>query len=163
LAGVYSEADLLVTESLRRGVWSGLSAAELAACASAVVYEARGRSGEAASTPRIPGGGVRAALADMVRLWTELTELERTHRLDPMREPDVGFAWAAHQWASGGTFEEVLIGSDLTAGDFVRWVKQLIDLLSQVADVASDEPLAVTARAAIGALRRGVVAYSSVV
>ena len=78
---------------------------------------------------------------------------------------------------------------DLTPGDFVRSVKQLIDLLDQIASVPSSpsspsagaapsasaaaaEPpaqsapraadLAATARAAIDALRRGVVTYSAV-
>jgi ATP-dependent RNA helicase HelY len=51
---------------------------------------------------------------------------------------------------------------DLTPGDFVRAVKQLIDLLGQIAVAAGQAPLGVTARQAAGALRRGVVAYSSV-
>ena len=48
----------------------------------------------------------------------------------------------------------------MTPGDFVRAVKQLIDLLDQIRD--ADAGLAATARAAVGALRRGVVAYSSI-
>ena len=57
---------------------------------------------------------------------------------------------------------------DLTPGDFVRAVKQLIDLLDQIAaaaPIAAAEPgpaLSVTARAAIDAMRRGVIAYSAV-
>jgi ATP-dependent RNA helicase HelY len=53
---------------------------------------------------------------------------------------------------------------DMTAGDFVRWCKQLVDLLSQVALIAApDSPVRRTSRQAIEAVRRGVVAYSSVV
>jgi ATP-dependent RNA helicase HelY len=55
-----------------------------------------------------------------------------------------------------------VLSSDLTPGDFVRAVKQLIDLLDQVAAAARSAPVADTARRAIAALRRGVVAYSSV-
>ena len=55
----------------------------------------------------------------------------------------------------------MLLG-DLTPGDFVRAAKQLIDLLDQIADAAGTAPVAAAARGAIGALRRGVVAYSSV-
>ncbi|MFN2539588.1 MAG: hypothetical protein ABR549_15745, partial [Mycobacteriales bacterium] len=50
---------------------------------------------------------------------------------------------------------------DLTAGDFVRSCKQLVDLMSQIATIA-DEPVRSTARAAVDAVRRGVVAWSSV-
>ena len=41
-------------------------------------------------------------------------------------------------------------------------MKQLLDLAGQVADAAGDSPLRKTAREAVHALKRGVVAYSSV-
>jgi ATP-dependent RNA helicase HelY len=162
LARVYSEADLLVVECLRSGVWDDLSAAELAAVTSTLVYENR-RPDE--SVPRIPSGPVQTALAEMTRVWGRLSEAESRERLSFLREPDAGFTWAAWQWASGARLEQVLDDDpDLTAGDFVRWCKQLIDLLSQVALVAaSDSPVRRTSRVAIDAVRRGVVAYSSVV
>jgi len=97
----------------------------------------------------------------LIRLLAELTAVERKHKLAFLREPDLGFAWAAHAWARGKPLESVL-GPDMTPGDFVRAVKQLIDLLGQIAVAAGDAPLAATARKAAKALRRGVVAYSSV-
>jgi ATP-dependent RNA helicase HelY len=51
----------------------------------------------------------------------------------------------------------------MTGGDFVRNVKQLIDLLRQVGDVAPRPETASTARSAADALFRGVVAASSTV
>ena len=159
LARVYNEADLLVVECLRAGLWDGLSASELSAVVSAVVYESR-RPEEA--SPQVPGGPVRAALEDMGRLWGRLRDVEASHDLAFLREPDPGFTWAAWRWAAGADLEQVLLDDpDLTAGDFVRWCKQLIDLLGQVALVA-DEPVRSTARTAMAAVRRGVVAYSSV-
>ena len=105
---------------------------------------------------------VKDTLAEMVSLWADLDALEREHKLDFLREPDLGFAWAAYRWAEGAPLDEVLTETDLAAGDFVRWVKQLLDLTDQVADAAGDTPLRRTARKASDALRRGVVAYSSV-
>ncbi|HWL34601.1 MAG TPA: DEAD/DEAH box helicase [Frankiaceae bacterium] len=161
LAQVYNESDLLVVECLRSGVWDDLTPPELAACVSVLVYEARGQVDAA---PKIPGGAVRETVAEMVRQWARLKAAEEDQRLDFLREPDLGFAWAAHRWAAGARLEAVLQESDLTAGDFVRWAKMLLDLLSQVADVAAENsPVRATARSAIGSLRRGVVAYSSVV
>jgi ATP-dependent RNA helicase HelY len=159
LAGLYSELDLLVAECLRRGLWDGLAPAELAACVSALTFESR--RPDDASPPRLPHGRVREVLADMIRVWGELDGVEKDHRLSFLREPDLGFAWTAHVWARGRPLEQVL-SDDLTPGDFVRAVKQLIDLLDQVAAAAGAAPVAGTARRAIGALRRGVVAYSSV-
>jgi ATP-dependent RNA helicase HelY len=96
----------------------------------------------------------------MVSVWHELAALEQQNRLSFLREPDLGFAWAAHAWARGEPLESVL-DPDLTPGDFVRAVKQLIDLLGQVAVAAGrGAPLGVTAGAAVDALRRGIVANS---
>jgi ATP-dependent RNA helicase HelY len=66
-----------------------------------------------------------------------------------------------HSWARGLPLDRVLSEADLAAGDFVRWAKQTIDLLDQLSIVA-DAPVASRARAALDAVRRGIVAYSTV-
>ena len=160
LARVYNEADLLVVECLRAGLWDHLSPAELASVASALVYETR-RAED--GSPTIPAGAIHSTLHQMSAVWRRLADAETDLGLAFLREPDPGFAWTAWRWAAGADLELVLDDDpDLTAGDFVRWCKQLIDLLGQVALVA-DEPVRGNARAALKAVRRGVVAYSSVV
>jgi ATP-dependent RNA helicase HelY len=160
LGRLYSESDLLTAECLREGIWNSLDPAELAACVSALVYESRQDDGKA---PRTPAGPVREALTEMIRLSEDLREVERDHRVAFLREPDLGFVWAAYRWAKGHQLDVVLGEADLTAGDFVRWTKQLLDLLGQVADAAPrDTGLRGTANRAMDAIRRGVVAYSSV-
>ena len=159
LAGLYTELDLLAAESLRRGLWDDLEPAELAACVSALTFESR--KPDDAAPARLPPGRSREVIAAMVRVWGELDTAEKEHQLSFLREPDLGFAWAAHAWARGQRLEK-LLSPDLTPGDFVRAVKQLIDLLDQIAGAAGSAPVAQTARAAIDSLRRGVVAYSSV-
>ncbi|MCW2672114.1 MAG: helicase [Frankiales bacterium] len=159
LARVYNEADLLVVESLRAGTWDGLSAAELASVVSSLVYESR-RPEEPVA--QLPGGAIRYGLDELSRAWARLRDVEAEHGLDFLREPDPGFCWAVWRWASGADLEQVLRDDpDLTAGDFVRSCKQLVDLLGQVSTVA-EEPVRSTARAAVAAVRRGVVAWSSV-
>jgi len=157
---IYTDMDLVAAECLRNGIWDGLSPSGLAAALSALVFEAR-RPDDARS-PRLPGGRVAQVLADTVAVWADLDTLEREHKLDFLREPDLGFAWAAYRWAEGAPLDEVLDETDLAAGDFVRWMKQLLDLTDQVADAAGEGELRRTARATRQALRRGVVAYSSV-
>jgi ATP-dependent RNA helicase HelY len=159
LAALYTELDLLAAECLRRGTWDDLAPAELAACVSALTFESR-RSDDA-SPARLPHGRTREVLASMLSTWGELRAAEAEHGLSFLREPDLGFAWTVHAWARGTALDK-LVGPDLTAGDFVRAMKQLIDLLGQLAAAGADGNLAATARAAIGALRRGVVAYSPV-
>jgi ATP-dependent RNA helicase HelY len=160
LMRIYTDMDLVAAEALRQGMWDGLSPGELAAALSALVFESR-RADDARS-PRLPGGRVKQVLGDTISLWADLDALEREHHLDFLREPDLGFAWAAYRWAEGALLDEVLTETDLAAGDFVRWVKQLLDLTDQVADAAGDVALRRTAREASTALRHGVVAYSSV-
>ncbi len=166
LARLYGELDLLASECLRDGVWEGLGPAELAACASALVYEAR--SADDAPAPEVPGGRTRQALGDMVGIWGRLDALEEQHRISDatgvgQREPDLGFAWPAFRWAKGHGLDEVLRDADMPAGDFVRWCKQVIDVLGQIA-AAAPEGSTVTgnARKAVDKMLRGVVAYSSV-
>ncbi|MFC4785080.1 DEAD/DEAH box helicase [Nocardioides sp. MAHUQ-72] len=158
LRRIYSDMDLLAAECLRHGLWDDLSPSGLAAALSVLVFEAR--RPDDATSPRIPGGPVRDAIGEMVRLWGELDALEREHRLDFLRQPDLGFAWVAYRWAEGDELDDVLGASDLAAGDFVRWMKQLLDLAGQVAEAAGDLPLRSTAREVVARLRRGVVAYS---
>ncbi|SFQ55566.1 ATP-dependent RNA helicase HelY [Amycolatopsis arida] len=161
LARLYSESDLLAAECIRHGVWRGLKPPELAAVVSTLVYEARRDS---AGEARLPSGAVPAAWEETVRLWAELAEDERRHRLDRTREPDAGFAWPVYRWARGESLEKVLTaaeanGQELSAGDFVRWSRQVIDLLDQVREVLGrQDPVGAAAGDAVRALRRGVVA-----
>ncbi|MEU7297259.1 DEAD/DEAH box helicase [Streptomyces exfoliatus] len=167
LARLYGELDLLASECLRDGVWEGLSPAELAACVSALVFEAR--QSDDAVAPKLPAGNAKTALGEMVRIWGRLDALEEEFKINQaegvgQREPDLGFAWAAHQWASDKSLDEVLREAEMPAGDFVRWCKQVIDVLGQIAAAAPKENSTVSknARKAVDALLRGVVAYSSV-
>jgi ATP-dependent RNA helicase HelY len=158
LARLYGELDLLAAECLRAGVWRGLTPAELAAAVSALVFEAR----ETEATPvRLPRGNVPGVLDATNALWARLSQAERERHLDFLRELSPGFAWAAFRWASGASLDSVLTDNALSAGDFVRWIRQLLDLLGQIANAADGE-VRVTAEKAMDALRHGVVAYSSV-
>ncbi len=164
LARLWGESDLLTAECLRHGVWESLDAPELASVVSALVYETRRDNGP---MPRVPSGAVSEALTATVRLWSELEADERRHRVDRTREPDLGFAWPMHRWARGESLSAVLTaaeqnGSELTAGDFVRWCRQVLDLLDQIASVAGRQSgIGKTAAQAGAAVRRGVVAVGT--
>ncbi|MFF3028029.1 DEAD/DEAH box helicase [Microbacterium sp. NPDC057944] len=157
---IYGERDLLVAESLRQGLWSGLDAPSLAAMACCLVYEPR--RDEANSGERdLPRGAFRVAYEKTTTLWAELDDLEKDHHLPGSEPLAPGLAGAMHSWARGGMLDRVLIDADMAAGDFVRWAKQTIDLLDQLSIVAEDAALARNARAALDGVRRGIVAYSS--
>ncbi len=162
LMGLYTESDLLAAQSLLDGSWSTLLPEEVAAVAAAVVFESRGKDDEAPAA--LPTAAVREAVTRLLALWTELHELETRHGLDITRRPDAGIVDATYRWAKGANLLQVLTHADITAGDFVRWMRQVIDLLGQVADAAdAADPLRRAAHDAADLVNRGVVAYSSTV
>ncbi len=168
LARIYSESDLLVAESLRSGIWEGLDAAELAAVLSSVVYESRGDTPSVPGGVDVPTGKLRRALNQTRRLWTELRADEQRHRISQSREPDDGFVPAVYRWATTGDLTRSLAASDaagtgspLSAGDFVRWCRQVLDLLDQVRNAAPSPALRTAAKRAIDDIRRGVVAVDA--
>jgi ATP-dependent RNA helicase HelY len=161
LRRLYAENDLLLAECLRRGVWDGLDPAGLAAVVSTVVYQGRR---DDAPDPYIPGGPtgrLAGILDDTQRVWSEVDDLEEAHGIEATGPLDLGLVGAMYRWASGKGLDTVLRGSDLAAGDFVRWCKQVVDVLDQLGGAAPSDKLRTTARKAQDAVLRGVVAYSS--
>ena len=75
---------------------------------------------------------------------------------------------AIYRWATTGDLTTALAASDasgtgtpLSAGDFVRWCRQVLDLLDQVRNAAPTPALRATAKRAINDIRRGVVAVDA--
>jgi ATP-dependent RNA helicase HelY len=106
---------------------------------------------------------VKKRWSDLERLATELNQVEDEAGLPLTRRPDAGFFAAAYGWAAGEGLAEVIADEELSGGDFVRNVKQLIDLLRQLGDVAPEPRTAKAARDAADRLFRGVISASSVV
>ena len=154
LARIYAESDLLLTESIRTGILDTLSAPELLSVVSSMIYQSR--SSEVLA-PKMPHLNVASALASVTALWAKLESIENDFDVKTQREPDFGFAYISYRWASGHSLSNVLKGSDMSVGDFVRSIKQLIDLLMQIAG-ASDS-LRATCLEGIKKIDRGVVAY----
>jgi ATP-dependent RNA helicase HelY len=145
-----------------------LDAAELAAVLSAVLYESRGDAPGAPDGVDIPTGRLRRALNHTRRLWIELRADEQRHRITASREPEDGFVPAIYRWATTGDLSSALAASDsagagspLSAGDFVRWCRQVLDLLDQVRMAAPTPAMRATAKRAIDGIRRGVVAVDA--
>ncbi|HIW91234.1 MAG TPA: DEAD/DEAH box helicase [Candidatus Corynebacterium avicola] len=160
LAGVHHEADLLVAQCLRRGVWDDLDPAELAAVVSTLVFENR-RETEG-SDDGVPTEALATAISAVYRIHGELTADEQRHRLPLTRDADLGFATALHQWTAGAPLDYCLraadaSGASLSAGDFVRWCNRVVDLLEQIRHTGYSDSVKAAARKAVPAIRRGVV------
>ncbi|WP_455834496.1 DEAD/DEAH box helicase [Pseudarthrobacter siccitolerans] len=161
LRRIYGEKDLLISQSLRLGAFDDLDAAEVAALASVLVYQAKRE--DRGLRPRMPSISLETSVDIVVREWSALEDVEEENKLPLTGEPELGLVWPIYKWARGRHLQDVLSGTDLAAGDFVRWVKQVVDLLDQLAKIPGLDPrLARLCSDAISLIRRGVVAYSSV-
>jgi ATP-dependent RNA helicase HelY len=159
LARIYAELDLVAAECIRAGVFTGLTHPQLAAVLASLVFEAR-KTDLASRRPRMPDARTNDAMAEIRRIWREVSLVERDTRLERGPEPDIGFSEVAFGWAAGRTLQAVLDGTDLTAGDFVRWIRQVADFAGQIADAAGPGELRETARGLVRSMRRGVVTYA---
>jgi ATP-dependent RNA helicase HelY len=160
LQRIYGDRDLLVAECLEAGVWKELTPGQLAAMAATIVYQPR-REDAPGTEHALPRGAFRPALDQTLTIWARLDDVERDARLAGSQPPTPAIALGMFRWASGSALDDVLRALDLAAGDFVRWSKQVIDLLDQIKN-AGDPDLAETARRATDAVRRGIVAYATV-
>lgn len=159
LAGIWAESDLLIAECLRAGLLDQLAPPELAGVVAALVY-----SGRADRQTTAPTGHLAAAVKQVRALAVHLATAERRIGLDLVREPDPGMSEAICRWCAGADLAQVLPliaepGGVGSAGDFVRWCRQTIDLLDQL--IAAGQHCSPTARAARVALFRGVVAMGT--
>ncbi len=156
LSKIYGETDFLISQMIRLGAFDNLDGPELVSVLSAFLYEARKEE-----SPKIPRGAVQEVLAELVKQWNVIHEEEIEIGLEPLREPDMGFCFASYRWASGHSLTAILKGTELTVGDFVRSMKQIIDLLRQLS-IASPH-LEKTVTEALKRIDRGVVAYAGAV
>ena len=160
LRRIYGERDLLVAESLRRQLWTELTPAELAAMVATLVYEPR-RDDQPVHPRDMPGGNFNSAFSETRRHRARLAEREREHDLPESSDLSAQLALPLFRWASGERLEDVLEQGELTAGDFVRWCKQVIDVLDQIA-TSGEGPVQRAATQARPLVFRGIVALSSV-
>ena len=155
LLSTFHELDLVLVESLRAGHLDNHDPSTLAGVVSAFVYESRGR--DDAPPPWYPNDGARNAVAGIVERLTEVQRLESAYGLPESRDVDAGLLAATHGWAAGGGLGDILDTEELSGGDFVRSMKQVIDVLSQVAVIAPLDETRANARAAITLVQRGIV------
>jgi ATP-dependent RNA helicase HelY len=164
LTRLNSEGELVIAEAVREGRLDGIDAATMAAVVSCFTFQRRGPdSNEPLPPRRWPNQEVARRSRALEAVWRDLHLAEREARLPETRRPDPGFTAAIYAWVKGEDLADVLEDEEMTGGDFVRNVKQTIDLLRQIADVVTEPATAAVARSAADACLRGVIAASSIV
>ena len=161
LRRIYGERDLLVAECIRRQAWNDLSTPELVAMVATLVYEPR-RDDHTVHPKDLPPGGFMAALDHTRKLHRTLSAVEIEHQLHETNPLAPHIALGFYRWSKGARLDDVLDVMELSAGDFVRWCKQVMDVLDQISQ-SGEGPVQRTAHQARASIFRGIVALSSVV
>ena len=172
LARIYAERDLLIAECLRTGVFEGLSAGELAGALSVCVYEPR-LSAQSIGLPVSPGSRLGQCLRAQLGVSHRIHDLESLARIEVSSGAEPALAGAVQAWCDGAQLADILDATELTAGDFVRWCKQLLDVVGQIASLSPPQDatpeqartvtdLSMRAAEASLDLNRGVVSWSAV-
>ena len=156
LAKIFHELDLVIAESLANGLFDGLTPAELASLLSAFVYEFR--RAEEPPKPHVPKS-LQSQWKSMKDLSDKIGRDEEVTGVAAHRSLDAGLMEITFEWATGSELIDIL-SDDLTAGDFVRTMKQLVDLLRQLALIAPSTQTKQCAEQAAQSILRGVVAAS---
>lgn len=159
LRAIYAERDLVIALALVNGIWEDLNPAQLAAVVSSCVFEARKDHLPDTDIPGGVSGPLGRALQRTQGLLSAINKAEsRAHTT--LSEPlQLGLVNALYWWVQGDDLATTVRAADLEAGDWVRWCRQVLDVLNQIQMVATSS-LAINARWAAESIRRSVVAMS---
>ena len=155
LRGIYHETDLLLAECLSAGELSRLDPPDLVAALSCFVFESRGRDEDVEIV--FPNDRLRKVFVRLEKRSVQLARMEARHGLQTHRPLDPALMNHVHEWAKGNDLSDVLGFDHVSGGDFIRAIKQIIDLLRQLSEVLTDQTDRDTAQRAISLVNRGVV------
>ncbi len=156
LTRVFSERDFLISELIAHRFFEQLSATQCVAVISACTYDGRL---ESKFSPRLPQS-LEDPLNSLLSHWIRVSSIEESNGLTPLKEPSWDFVWHSYRWANGHSLHSILRESEISPGDFIRSIRQVIDLLGQLSEVMPQ--CSATLREAIHRIDRGIVAYSGV-
>lgn len=155
LRSIFHECDLVIAESVTRGLFDGLSAPELCGVMSCFVFEPRGDDESPVRVSGTPGDRIRS----IEKLSAQIRDDEKASGIAQHRGLHRGFYFVAHDWCAGAHLDEVL-DDDLQPGDFVRTMRQIADLLRQLGLVSRNDDTRRAANEASQSIVRGVVLAS---
>jgi len=155
LKQIHSEFDLLIIESLRRNYLNNLSPIQLSCLLSGFVYNPRRDELE---IPVNVDEIIKNNANQILKLSDEIIDIEKRNKITNIKNPHFGMANIIKQWCNDVNLKRILLKTDIAPGDFVRNVKQIIDLLRQIKRL-NIPGITNTADEAILLLDKGVVSY----
>lgn len=159
LRGIYAERDLVIALALTEGIWEELDPAQLAAVVSACVFEARKDHLPDTDIPGGVSGKLGRALQKTQNLMAQIQRAESQAHTTLSAPLQTGLVSAMYWWVQGDDLATTVRAADLEPGDWVRWCRQVMDVLNQLQIVGSPQ-VTTNARWAVESIRRSVVAMS---
>ena len=162
LRRIFGERDLVIAMSLDEGAWDGLDECELASMVSALVYDSRSEDDAQELAPSGVGTRLRIAWEECMGTLERVHRAEKRYGCDPTPGLDGALMAATLAWAHGSTLATAIEGAPIQPGDFVRWMRQVMDCLGQIASASDSSNLARRAERAKERIGRGIVAWSTI-
>ena len=162
LRRIFGERDLVIAMSLDEGAWDGLDECELASMVSALVYNSRSEDDAQELAPSGVGTRLRTAWEECMGTLERVHRAEKRYGCDPTPGLDGALMAATLAWAHGSTLATAIEGAPIQPGDFVRWMRQVMDCLGQIASASDSSNLARRAERAKERIGRGIVAWSTI-
>ncbi|MFC2557428.1 MAG: helicase-related protein, partial [Pauljensenia sp.] len=162
LRRIFGESDLVIAMSLDEGAWDGLDECELASMVSALVYDSRSEDDAQELAPSGVGTRLRTAWEECMGTLERVHRAEKRYGCDPTPGLDGALMAATLAWAHGSTLATAIEGAPIQPGDFVRWMRQVMDCLGQIASASDSSILARRAEGAKERIGRGIVAWSTI-
>ncbi|QPK93678.1 DEAD/DEAH box helicase [Actinomyces sp. zg-332] len=159
LSEVYSENDLLVTQAISEGIFEDIEPSVLACLISACIYS--GRKNSSRRMTKKYARSFEGTHEKLYRIYKKIDQLQKKNHLSEVHDIDFGLVEVLYPWSNGIELSQILSTADIEAGDFVRWCKQVKDLLSQIENLNIPE-VSLKALIAKKAINRSIVAWSSV-
>ena len=166
VAGLRHDNELLLAETVSRGLLADLTLAEAAAVCSALTEESRSGEPNVARAFLRKRPKLRRRLEHLIEVAESVYQAQRARHLGMPVSVHPGFMPSVFRWASGdedwlGIVEQEFGGHE---GDLIRAMRRLIDVLRQLSE--SEEVAPETARLLAQAARvvdRGVVLDSALI
>src|SRR5699024_3067735 len=138
LRRIYGDRDLLVSLLLQSELMDDMSPEDLAGLAALLVFETSAE--DQVFQPAMPTELLQGALDVVDEHWYDLQQAERQADLTVTPQPHPGLVWPIVRWVRGHELLASLTGADMAAGDFIRWARQVMDLLEQLAKLDDLHP-----------------------
>ena len=123
------------------------------------VYEPRGDDTGSGDSTYLGSVALEEAWGETMAAYKRIHKVEVGANSEVTPEPSPTLVRPMFRWARGASLAKILEETELSGGDFVRWVRQVLDMLDQLRRL-DDSDLARTANRARQKLLHGVVAWT---